>query len=112
MKPSPYYKGSLSAIILHLLSIEERMYGYEITQRVKDMTVGEIIISEGALYPALHKLEDDGFLIAELEYVGTRVRKYYTLSEKGITAGKSKLEELEGFIKNIQLILSPPKLDL
>ncbi|MGB4958495.1 MAG: PadR family transcriptional regulator, partial [Saprospiraceae bacterium] len=86
--------------------------GYEITQRVKDMTVGEIIISEGALYPALHKLEDDGFLIAELEYVGTRVRKYYKLSEKGVTVGKSKLEELEAFIKNIQLILSPKKLDL
>ena len=56
MSNSKLYKGSLSTIILKLLSKEDKMYGYEITQRVKELTKGELKITEGALYHALHKL--------------------------------------------------------
>ena len=54
------YKGSLQTIILKLLENQEKMYGYEITQKVKDITQGALTITEGALYPALHKLEAEG----------------------------------------------------
>ena len=53
------FKGTLQTIILNLLSENERMYGYEITQKVKFITQGELLLKEGALYPALHKLEAD-----------------------------------------------------
>ena len=62
MSNSKLYKGSLSTIILKLLAENNKMYGYEMTQRVKELTQGELTITEGALYPALHKLEADGFL--------------------------------------------------
>jgi DNA-binding PadR family transcriptional regulator len=56
MKNSQLYKGSLNTIIMKLL--EEKRYGYEITQ--KSDYCHELNITEGALYPALHKLEAEG----------------------------------------------------
>ena len=60
MKNSQLYKGSLNTIIMKLLEENGKMYGYEITQKVKAITQGELNITEGALYPALHKLEAEG----------------------------------------------------
>ena len=62
MSSNPMLKGTLQTIILKLLENNSQMYGYEITQKVKDVTTGEILLTEGALYPALHKLEADGLL--------------------------------------------------
>ncbi len=83
------------------------MYGYEITQRVKAITQGELNITEGALYPALHKLEAEGLLDVETEKVDNRLRKYYKLTEKGTTETVNRLAELEEFIKNMQSIVNP-----
>tara|TARA_R100000789_G_C2969299_1_gene140250 strand:+ start:221 stop:559 length:339 start_codon:yes stop_codon:yes gene_type:complete len=107
MSTSKLYKGSLSTIILQLLSKEDKMYGYEITQRVKELTKGELKITEGALYPALHKLEHDGFLEVEMKKVDNRLRKYYKLTQKGTTETASKIEELEQFIETMQTMLFP-----
>lgn len=101
------YKGSLSTIILKLLSENEKMYGYEITQKTKELTGGKLKITEGALYPALHKLEADGLLEAEMQKVDNRLRKYYTLTEKGTQETVSKISELEEFIKTLQTIMQP-----
>ena len=60
MNNSQLYKGSLTTVILKLLEENGRMYGYEMTQKVKEMTADEVTINEGALYPALHKLEAEG----------------------------------------------------
>ena len=54
MKNAQLYKGSLTTIILKLLNENDKMYGYEITQKVKEITKGELILTEGALYPSLH----------------------------------------------------------
>lgn len=110
MKNSQLYKGSLTTIVMKLLEGNGRMYGYEITQKVKEITKGELKITEGALYPALHKLEADGILEVEVENVDNRLRKYYKLTEKGTTETVNKLAELEEFIKNMQTIVQP-KLD-
>jgi DNA-binding PadR family transcriptional regulator len=107
MSNSRLYKGSLTTIILKLLSERDKMYGYEITQKVKALTNGELAITEGALYPALHKLEADGILEVEVMRVDNRLRKYYRLTEKGETETVNKLEELEAYIKNMQVLFSP-----
>ena len=107
MKNSQLYKGSLNTIIMKLLEEKGRMYGYEITQKVKEITKGELNITEGALYPALHKLEADGLLDVEVEKVDNRLRKYYKLTEKGTTETVNRLAELEEFIKNMQTIVNP-----
>jgi len=107
MSNAKLYKGSLSTIILKLLAESDKMYGYEITQKVKKMTQGELKITEGALYPALHKLEADGLLDVEVKKVDNRLRKYYKLTEKGTKESVNKLAELERFIETIQGIVNP-----
>ena len=107
MKNSQLYKGSLNTIIMKLLEENGRMYGYEITQRVKEITKGELNITEGALYPALHKLEAEDLLDVEVEKVDNRLRKYYKLTEKGTKETVNRLSELEEFIKNMQTIVNP-----
>ena len=107
MKNSQLYKGSLNTIVMKLLEENGRMYGYEITQKVKLITAGDLNITEGALYPALHKLEAEGTLEVEVEKVDNRLRKYYKLTEKGVTETQNRLVELEEFIKNMQTLVQP-----
>ena len=107
MKNSQLYKGSLNTIVMKLLEENGRMYGYEITQKVKQITQGELKITEGALYPALHKLETEGVLEVEIENVDNRLRKYYKLTEKGTSETINRLAELEDFIRNMQNLVQP-----
>ncbi|MFB9051966.1 PadR family transcriptional regulator [Formosa undariae] len=107
MANSNLYKGSLSTVILKLLKETDRMYGYEITQKVKALTNGELSITEGALYPALHKLEAEGFLEVELVKVDNRFRKYYRLTESGSKETTLKLSELERYIQTMQQLVNP-----
>lgn len=106
MSTSPLLKGTLQTIILKLLEDNEQMYGYEITRKVKELTAGEIMLTEGALYPALHKLEAEGMLEAFNEVVDNRVRKYYRLTTQGGEQVSSKLQEAQAFIDQLQLILN------
>lgn len=106
MPESNLYKGSLTTIVLKLLSENNKMYGYEITQKVKDITKGKLTITEGALYPALHKLEAEGLLDVEVLKVNNRLRKYYKLTEKGTKETVNKLNELEEFMSTLQGILN------
>ncbi len=101
------YKGSLQTIILKLLEDHDKMYGYEITQCVRELTKGELKITEGALYPALHKLEAEGLLDVEIVNIGNRLRKYYKLTEQGTKETVNRLAELEEFIKTMQTIVKP-----
>lgn len=111
MSNSKLYRGSLNTIILKLLAEHEKMYGYEITQKVKSLTKGRLKITEGALYPALHKLEAEGHLEVEVKKVNNRLRKYYKLTAEGHKETVHKLTELEGFIETLQNVLAPnPKL--
>jgi len=107
MGNSKLYKGSLNTIILKLLEGTDKMYGYEITQKVKELTKGELNITEGALYPALHKLEAEGLLDVEMAKVDNRVRKYYKLTESGEKETVNRLSELEEYIRNMQTLLNP-----
>jgi DNA-binding PadR family transcriptional regulator len=107
MSSSKLLKGSLATIILKLLEENEKMYGYEITQRVKAITEGEFKITEGALYPSLHKLEAEGLLSTETKMVDNRVRKYYSLTKEGNAEAHSKVAELEEFIISLQKVLNP-----
>lgn len=107
MKSSQLYKGSLGVIILKLLEDNGRMYGYEITQKVKTLSEGKLDITEGALYPALHKLEAEGVLSVEVEKVDNRIRKYYKLTESGTLETTNRLQELDTFIQNMQQLLKP-----
>ena len=100
-------RGSLDTIILKLLSENDEMYGYEITSKVKDIIQGEMQLTEGALYPALHRLEGKGILTTEIRNIGNRMRKYYRLTEEGKTEVDTRLSAMQDFINSISLIMKP-----
>ena len=99
-------KGTLKTIILRLLAENGRMYGYEITQRVKEISSDKIQLTEGALYPSLHKLEAEGFLSTEKIHIGKRVRKYYTLTETGSSMAKERVKEFADFMETMRILLN------
>jgi PadR family transcriptional regulator PadR len=73
---SELIKGTLKTIVLKQLENNKRMYGYEITQRVKELSLDRIQITEGALYPTLHALEAEGLVTTETEYIGKILIKF------------------------------------
>ena len=108
---SELIKGTLKTIILKLLADNKKMYGYEMTQRVKELTLDKIQLTEGALYPTLHALEEAGLVVTETEYIGKRVRKYYSLSPKGKSTMKEKVSEMADFMETMRFLLDiKPKL--
>jgi PadR family transcriptional regulator, regulatory protein PadR len=105
-------KGTLQTMVLQLLAENDRMYGYEITQRVKVLSDDRIQLTEGALYPALHKLEAEGLLSTEQVHVGRRMRKYYRLTAAGATEASSRVQEFADFFETMKRILNlQPGLD-
>ncbi len=106
MHSSELLKGTLQTILLKVLSDHGRMYGYEITQKVKELSGGTILLTEGALYPTLHRMEAEGFLRTETEMTGKRVRKYYTLTREGKVTVLEKVREFAAFIKTMTSVLN------
>ena len=98
-------KGTLQTIVLKVLKDYGRTYGYEITQRVKELSAGDIVLTEGALYPTLHRLESEGLLTTEKITVGNRVRKYYVLTSMGKSVAKERVTEFVDFIRTMKNVL-------
>jgi len=104
---SKLFRGSLDTIVLKLLRDNGKMYGYQIAKEVKLISEGRFNITEGSLYPALHKLERKGYLDTEFERVDNRTRKYYRLSTNGKTAVKEEIKEMKSFLTGLSLIVNP-----
>lgn len=98
-------RGTLRTIILKMLSEQESMYGYEMTQKVKELSAEKIIITEGSLYPLLHQLEAEGQVTTELVNIGKRVRKYYKLTRPGKKLAKEKVDEFAEFMQTMMFLL-------
>ncbi len=105
MIPTDLIKGSLKTIVLKLLKENGRMYGYEITRKVEELTDGKIKLTYGALYPVLHKLESEGVLFTESENFNNRIRIYYLLTTHGHSVVAEKIKELNEFIESLQRIV-------
>jgi PadR family transcriptional regulator PadR len=99
-------KGTLQTIVLNLLVQHGKMYGYEITQKVKLLTDNHIVLTEGALYPSLHKMEGQGLLSTEKVKTGKRVRKYYIPTKVGFETAKAKKQEFRSFARTMDLLLN------
>ena len=81
--------GTLDALILKALSLQ-RQHGYGVMERIQQITGGAFRIEEGALYPALHRLEHQGYLAGEWGVSNNNRRaKYYKLT----TSGRKRLAE-------------------
>lgn len=104
---SNLYRGSLETIVLKLLNDHGQMYGYEITKQVHLITDGQIKLSEGSLYPILHKLESMGQVEIEVVEVNNRFRKYYRLTPKGCSSVSEVIEEMKEYLQIMTHIISP-----
>ena len=110
MKSNQIIKGSLNLVILKLLKENEKMYGYEICQKVKEISSERIVITESALYPALHKLEAEGILECTYQEAEGRVRKYYSITPKGNNFAEESIKGFLETLKKIENILLSPNL--
>jgi PadR family transcriptional regulator, regulatory protein PadR len=105
MHSSELLKGTLQTIVLKVLADHGKMYGYELTQHVKALSEGTIIVTEGALYPTLHKMEAEDLLKTETVQLGKRVRKYYSLTPEGKSVVQEKIREFKAFINTMSIVL-------
>ena len=115
MSSKEFIRGTLKTIILKLLAENKQLYGYEISQKVAELSKDEIKLTYGALYPVLYKLEGDGLLVTASEIVNGRVRKYYSLTQNGHELAKEKVSELQKFTEILSKVLTPipqPKMNL
>lgn len=82
-KPSSLVQGTLDLLLLKLLAIEP-MNGFVLSQRLRDISSEVLQVSHGSLYPALHKLEQEGWIAAEWKVTGNNRRaKFYSLTRLG-----------------------------
>ena len=107
MYPSQLLKGTYQTIILNLLSEQEKLYGYEISQLVKEASKGEVNLPEGSLYPILHKMTEEKLVTVEKVTIGRRIRRYYKLTTEGVAQSKFKVAEFNRFVHTMELLLQP-----
>jgi PadR family transcriptional regulator, regulatory protein PadR len=83
MKPSTLVQGTLDLLILKILALEP-LNGWAISQRLKQVSGDILQVSDGSLYPALHKLEQGGWVTAEWKpSENNRRAKIYSLTRDG-----------------------------
>jgi transcriptional regulator len=80
---SDLLQGTLDLLILKTLALEA-MHGWGISQRIQQVSDGVLSINQGSLYPALYRLEQKGWIIAEWDSSdNNRKAKYYKLTKTG-----------------------------
>jgi PadR family transcriptional regulator, regulatory protein PadR len=88
-KPADLVQGTLDLLILKTLA-PEPMHGWAIAQRIQQLSNDVLRVQQGSLYPALHRLEQQGWIAAEWGDSENRRRaKYYSLTK----AGRKRLEQ-------------------
>jgi PadR family transcriptional regulator PadR len=82
-KPTDLVQGTLDLLLLKILALEP-LHGWAISQRLKQVSSDVLQVSDGSLYPALHKLEQEGWITAEWKTseLGRRA-KFYSLTRLG-----------------------------
>ena len=76
------FKGTLPTLILEAL-VRQPSHGYRIAQSIKERSKGVLDFREGTLYPALHKLENEGLVDSYEEVENGRPRRYYRITKSG-----------------------------
>ncbi len=97
-------KGSLPLLILQILSNGPN-HGYGIAQQIKGRSKGVLDFKEGTLYPALHMLEQQGFLEAFIEEENGRTRRCYQLTSNGRRQLEKENHEWKQFVQAVNLAL-------
>jgi PadR family transcriptional regulator PadR len=82
-KPADLIQGTLNVLILKILALEP-LHGWAISHRLKQVSADILQVSDGSLYPALHKLEQEGWIKSEWKLSeNNRKAKFYSLTRPG-----------------------------
>jgi PadR family transcriptional regulator PadR len=106
-KPADLVQGTLDLLILGVVALEP-MHGWAIAQRIRQMSNEQLRVGQSALYPALHKLEHQGWIEAEWALSeNNRRAKYYKLTTAGRRALRGETAEWERLSAAISLVVKP-----
>jgi PadR family transcriptional regulator, regulatory protein PadR len=106
-KPADLVQGTLDLLILRVIALGP-MHGWAIAQRIRQMSNEQLRVGQSALYPALHKLEQQGWIEAEWALSeNNRRAKYYKLTAAGRRALKSETAQWERLSAAISLVIKP-----
>ena len=104
-RPADLVQGTLDLLVLKMLALEP-MNGWAISQRLTQMSKDVLQVSDGSLYPALHKLEQEGWITAEWRpSENNRRAKFYSLTRLGRRALERETEQWERLSGAISMIV-------
>jgi PadR family transcriptional regulator PadR len=104
-KPSDLIQGTLDLLILRTLALEP-MHGWAIARRIQQASEEVLQVTQGALYPALHRLEQQAWLRAEWRTTDTgREAKFYALTKAGRTQLEKELAQWERLSNAVGLVI-------
>ncbi len=104
-KSTDLVQGTLNLLILKVTALEP-MHGWAIAQRIRQMSGDVLQVGQGALYPALHKLEQNGWLRSEWAVSeNNRRAKYYTLTKAGRKALEREAAQWERLAGAVSLVV-------
>jgi len=99
-------QGTLDLLILKVIALGP-VHGYAIAQRLNQVSRDVVQVPQGSLYPALHRLENRGFLAADWKQTGTgREAKFYRLTRKGKAQLEAESADWVRLTKAVGLILA------
>jgi PadR family transcriptional regulator, regulatory protein PadR len=104
-KPTDLVQGALDLLILRTIALQP-MHGWGIAQRIRQVSKEVLQVHQGALYPALHRLEDQGWIRAKWgESENNRRAKYYSLTPDGAKYLRREEAQLKRLSQAIGLVL-------
>jgi transcriptional regulator len=104
-KPTDLVQGTLDLLILRTLALQP-MHGWGIAQRIRQVSRDVLQVNQGALYPALHRLEQQGWIRAKWgESENNRRAKYYSLTRDGSKYLSQEQEQWKRLSSAIGLVL-------
>jgi DNA-binding PadR family transcriptional regulator len=101
---SDLVKGHLDLLLLGILRDEPR-HGYGVISSLRERTAGTFDLSEGTVYPALHRLQDGGLLASDWEDIAGRRRRVYRVTEAGRVALAAGDRRWRGFAGAVDAVL-------
>jgi PadR family transcriptional regulator len=104
-KPSDLIQGTLDLLILKTISVEPK-HGWAIAKRIQQVSNDVLQVTQGALYPALHRLEQHGWIEAEWRATDTgREAKFYALTKAGAAQLEKELTQWERLSNAVALVI-------
>lgn len=100
-------KGVLDMLIMKLLEQQEK-YGYQLIQELKQKSQGTLTLKEGTLYPALYRLEEEGWIQSRWSEANDKeaAKKYYRLTTEGERALEEMFSIWKNFSSNVEAIMN------